>query len=214
MGTWKVCQRYESGPVSFFSSSTGIISIGGHVRDPDQFDDSVLLHEFGHLILHRTGAVITGSGPHHFTDQLSPNFAFSEGYPTYLGQKVLGDPVYRDGTFHFDLSDLASSAIPLGTSLPNDHSAGDISEAVVASAAYFLDFDYGLGISMLNSLTDPTKLLDPSNYNRLGDTSAVDFSDMVSIVVCPLPGNERNASAQFLEDEYNLPWIDEDQFCL
>ena len=199
--------------VSFFSSQTGIISIGGHVTDPDQFDDSVLLHEFGHLILHQTGAVITGSGSHSFGNQISPNFAFKEGYATYLGQKVIGDLQYCDGLWCIDLSDVEREGIPLGTSLPGDNSAGDISEGIVASAAFALDFDVGLGMSLRNSLTDPAKLLTKSNYDRLGDRNAVDFSDMVSLTVCPLTGSQKNDSVQLLESKYRLPWIDEDQFC-
>ena len=199
--------------VSFFSSQTGIISVGGHPTDPDQFDDSVLLHEFGHLILHETGAEITGFGPHSFRNQISPSFAFSEGYATYLGQKVIVDLQYCDGLWCVDLSDLEKEGIPLGTSFPGDNSAGGISEAVVASAAFALDFYIGLSMSMKNSLTDPSKLLTQSNYNRLGDPNAVDLSDMVSLTVCPLTGSQKNDSVQLLESEYRLPWIDENLFC-
>ena len=42
--------------------------------------------------------------------------------------------------------------------------------------AFKLDFNIGLGTLMTQSLTDPNKLL---------KESAVDFADMVSIVVCP-----------------------------
>ena len=186
----------------------GIISIGGNPMDPDEFDESVLLHEFGHLLLDRTGAVITGSGDHDGSP-ISPDFAFSEGYTTYLGQKVIGNLIYCDGDC-YDLSDTQS--LYLGTSL-GDHSSGDISEAVVASAAFRLDFNIGLGTLMTQSLTDPKKLLKESNYNRLGSTSAVDFADMVSIVVCPLNMTKKSLSADLLI-EYSLPWISEVDFCV
>ena len=184
----------------------GIISIGGNPMDPDEFDDSVLLHEFGHLILDRTGAVITGSGDHDGSP-ISPNFAFSEGYSTYLGQRVIGNLIYCDG-YCWDLSD----PLYLGTTL-NNHSSGDISEDVVASAAFKLDFNIGLGTLMTQSLTETNKLLKESNYNRLGSTFAVDFADMVSIVVCPLGASKKNMSADLL-NEYELPWIAEVGFCV
>ena len=186
----------------------GTISIGGNPMDPDEFDNSVLLHEFGHLILDRTGAVITGDG-YHDSSPISPNFAFSEGYPTYLGQKVLGNLIYCDGSC-YDLSNL--QGLYLGTTSPSDGSSGDISEDVVASAAFKLDFNIGLGTLMTQSLTDPNKLLKRSNYDRLGSTSAVDFADMVSIVVCPLDASKKTMSADLL-NEYELPWITEVGFC-
>ena len=187
----------------------GIISIGGNTLDPDEFDDSVLLHEFGHLILDRTGAVITGSGDHD-RSPISPNFAFSEGYATYLGQKVIGNLLYCDGRCT-DLSNIMNLH-SIGTR-PRDDSSGDISEHVVASAAFKLDFNIGLGTLMTQSLTDPNKLLKESNYNRLGSTSAVDFADMVSIVVCPLGASKKSMSADLL-NEYELPWIAEAGFCV
>ena len=187
----------------------GTISIGGNPMDPDEFDNSVLLHEFGHLILDRTGAVITGSG-YHDSSPISPDFAFSEGYSTYLGQKVLGNLIYCDG-FCYDLSNL--QGLYLGTTSPSDGSSGDISEDVVASAAYKLDFNIGLGTLMAQSLTDPNKLLKESNYDRLGSVFAVDFADMVSIVVCPLNSTTKSLSADLL-NEYYLPWIIEFGFCI
>ncbi|KAI6653859.1 hypothetical protein LOD99_3361 [Oopsacas minuta] len=179
--------KYAKGtnyPVSYFSG--GVISIGGHVTDPDEFDDSVLLHEFGHLINARTGAVITGVD--HMMVLLSLQISHSLK----------------------DLSNL--NANYLGTTALNDHSSGDISENLIASAAFKLDNDIGLGAMMCQSLTDPNKLLLEVNYNRLGTLDAVDFSDMVSIVVCPLDDDQKTMSTDLL-NEYNLPWIVEAGFC-
>ena len=192
--------------VSYFEG--GMISIGGNPMDPDEWDESVLLHEFGHLILDKTGAVITGGG-YHDGSPISPNFAFSEGYATYLGQKVIGSLDYCDGSC-LDLSDLQQ--LTLGTTAYNDGSSGYISEDVVASAAYRLDFEVELGSMMTNSLTDSNKLLKESNYDRLGTTSAVDFSDMVRIVVCNLEVTKKNKADKLL-NEYNLPWLSEYYFC-
>ena len=198
--------RGANSPVSFFNGRT--IAIGGHVTDPDEFDDSVLLHEFGHLINARTGAVITGGGPHDGSP-ITPNFAFSEGYATYLGQKVIGNLMYCDG-WCSDLSNLPNNR--LGTTAANDASSGDISEELVAKVAFQLDDQFNLGAMMCQSLTDPNKLLLEANYNRLGTLTAVDFSDMVSIVVCPLDAAQRNPASDLLNDN-DLPWIQEVDFC-
>ena len=200
--------RNANGPVSYFSPSTGIISIGGHPMDPDEFDDSVLLHEFGHLTMFRTGAKITGGGPHDGSP-IPPNFAFSEGYATYLGQRVIGNLIYCDGSWCLDISIL--NLLTLGTTR-SDHSSGYISEWVVASAAFRLDTENGLGGAMALALHSQDKLLLTANYNRLGTLTAVDFSDMVSITVCPLVPTRRTMAANLL-NEYSLPWISEMDFC-
>ena len=200
--------RNANGPVSYFSPSTGIISIGGHPMDPDEFDDSVLLHEFGHLTMFRTGARISGFGPHDGSP-IPPNFAFSEGYATYLGQRVIGNLMYSDGSWCFDISNL--NLLTLGTT-HSDHSNGDISEWVVASSALRLDTEIGLGSTMALALHSQDKLLLTTNYNRLGTLTAVDFSDMASITVCPLEPARRTVAADLLL-EFSLPWIDETDFC-
>ena len=202
-------RKYAKGTdfaISYFED--GMISIGGNEMDPDEWDESVMLHEFGHLILDRTGAVITGGGSHDGSP-ISPNFAFSEGYPTYLGQKIIGSLIYCDGWCQ-DLSDL--EILTLGTTAYDDGSYGYISELVVASAAYRMDFEVELGNMMTNSLTDSSKLLKESNYDKLGTTSAVDFSDMVRMVVCPLGVTKKNKANKLL-NEYNLPWLSEENFC-
>ena len=193
-------------PVSYFNGVT--IAIGGHATDPDEFDDSVLLHELGHLIIARTMTVIKGGGAHSGSP-IAPYFAFSEGYATYLGQKVIGHLTYCDG-WCIDISNLPNTY--LGTTAANDASSGDISEFLVAGVAFKLDYQIGLGALMCQSLTDPNKLLLEANYNRLGSLDAVDFSDMVSIAVCPLNAAQRNPASDLLDD-HNLPWIQEANFC-
>ena len=75
---------------------------------------------------------------------ISPNFAFSEGYPTYLGQKVLVHLIYCDG-YCTDLSNIFN--LPSIGTRPRV-SSGDISD-VVASAAFKLDFNIGLDTLMI-----------------------------------------------------------------
>ena len=79
--------------------------------------------------------------------------------------------------------------------------------------AFQLDDQFSLGALMCQSLTDPNKLQLEANYNRLGTLNAVDFSDMVSIVVCPLDAAQRNPASDLLNDN-DLPWIAEENFCV
>ena len=206
---WEQFKPAKGSPLSHFSPSTKIISIQGNWDDPDEFDDSVLMHEFGHLINDRTGAEITGSGPHG-NYRISPNFAFSEGFATYLGQMELKNFIYIDRPSpNIDLSNLRPSL--LGTSA-SGHSSGFISEYAVAGAALKMDFSLSLAMLIRQSLTDPNKLLLRSNYDKLGDPTAVDFADMVSLIGCNLNDENKDKLSKLL-DGYSLPWITEDGFC-
>ena len=188
-----------------------VISIGGKHSNPDEFDDSVILQAFGQLILFETNPKIVkpiGSHDRSPSNVIPPECAFSEGYAKYLGQRVIGNSNYCDGTWCLDISNL--TLLSLGTS--NRGSSGSISEWVVASVAYRLDTQIALGGKMAMALRDEDQLQQKSNYNRLGSNSAVDFSDMISIIVCPLEEPKRDVTVQLLK-EYGLPWIAETEFC-
>ena len=189
---------------SYVDCATKEIHICGHPSNPDELDDTILLYLIAYLALSETEAVLLCEGCPYTNLYTSPCCAFPHGFAIYLGQRVIGNLMYCDGIFCVDLEDLHPSI--LGTS--NDLSSGDISIWVVASAAYRLDAEIGLGAIMAYALQN--QLLSFPCYSRLGCISAVDFSDMVSQVVCPIASD--TATTDLLE-EYQLNWIDEPGFC-
>lgn len=58
----------------------------------------VVLHEYGHATMHNAydgyWPPNTG-GPHGFDDILDPNFAFTEGWATFIGLSIISDGVYN-----------------------------------------------------------------------------------------------------------------------
>lgn len=87
--------NYRNG--TFFSPSTKSISINGDRGvNADEFDDSVILHEYGHFLAATFSRDDSMGGTHALGDRLEPCTAFSEGWATFLGQTVLGDPTYID----------------------------------------------------------------------------------------------------------------------
>lgn len=88
-----------------------LITLQGISSDPDEYDDSVILHEHGHYV---QSAFFRDSSPggSHFgcttpPQDLDPRLAFSEGFATAFAQLVLGDPIYVDtmvgGGFTLDI---------------------------------------------------------------------------------------------------------------
>ena len=72
------------------------IAFGGHASDPDEFDDSVIMHEFMHYVYDQLVGVRTPGGSHSGNRRVAPGLAFSEGLATAFGQAVLGYEEYSD----------------------------------------------------------------------------------------------------------------------
>ena len=79
--------------------SAGIYVLGDFANgngDTDEFDQSVIAHEFGHYLQWYFSRDDSIGGSHGATDHLDPRVAFSEGWGNAWSGIVLGDPVYRD----------------------------------------------------------------------------------------------------------------------
>ncbi len=93
--------------------ATGIYilgSVGVPVSDTDEFDESVIAHEFGHYLEDRFGRSDSIGGIHGGAgDLLDLRTAFGEGWGNAFSGMVLGSAIYRDSfdgvlqDFHFDL---------------------------------------------------------------------------------------------------------------
>lgn len=71
--------------------------IQGVDSDTDEFDDPVLMHEFGHYI-ERAFSVSNSPGGYHDGSPTDPRLAFGEGYGTYVGCRIAGSSLYFDST--------------------------------------------------------------------------------------------------------------------
>jgi len=118
--------------------------------DGDEWVPSVILHEYGHSALYQVYGnrwVCTSCGGRHYWGQTTdPNFAWSEGWPTYFGQTALNSPIYDESAniynqIYWDLR---------WTPTNNDgHSyiGSDASEVAVANALWAL-YDSSRGRSL------------------------------------------------------------------
>jgi hypothetical protein len=116
--------------------------LGNRDEDSDEFDDSVIIHEYGHYVAKRYSRDDTPGGEHYLGDVLDPRLAWSEGWANFFAQAVLGTPIWIDtmGTggsdvFSFDLSqEVADGDRP-----------GYWSEDSVGSALWSIFSDAGTG---------------------------------------------------------------------
>jgi hypothetical protein len=73
------------------------ITVLGTTADPDEFDDSVLLHEYGHYVLDLYSRDDSPGGSHVLGDDaLDLRLAWSEGWATFFSSVVRNDPVHVD----------------------------------------------------------------------------------------------------------------------
>ncbi|HYR43084.1 MAG TPA: DUF5719 family protein [Terriglobia bacterium] len=98
---------------SFFNVANNTAYIlGDRNADSDEFDDSVIVHEYGHMLAARFSRDDSPGGVTHIGDILDPRLAWSEGWANFFSSVVRNDPVWRDDSgpnginvYRFDLSD-------------------------------------------------------------------------------------------------------------
>ena len=82
---------------TFFDPATNTISLlGDRSTDSDEFDDSVIVHEFGHLAAAAFSRDSSPGGVHILGDALDPRLAWSEGWANFFSSAVRNNPIYRD----------------------------------------------------------------------------------------------------------------------
>ena len=64
--------------------------------DQDQFDNSVIIHEYGHFIEDQFGSPNSPGGSHNGDAVIDPRLAWGEGWADFFQAAVTGYPYYRD----------------------------------------------------------------------------------------------------------------------
>ncbi len=101
---------------SCFSGGDTIL-LGGQLEDTDEFDDDIILHEFGHYFVLHYSADDSPGGAHR-DHQVDPRLAYGEGLAYFFAALVLDDPhiidTFLEDTRHIDLEAVTQQ----GESLP------------------------------------------------------------------------------------------------
>lgn len=88
---------------SNYTNPWGNINIADGPADPDQWDDSVIIHEWGHRADDKWSCDDNGGGPHNIdtlTDDLE--LAWGEGYPDYFQSAVRASLGVANASFYLD----------------------------------------------------------------------------------------------------------------
>ncbi|UCE73121.1 MAG: Ig-like domain-containing protein [Methanomassiliicoccales archaeon] len=76
-------ENYDAGG-SYYSPATKEITINGGPSDPDEWDVSVILHEYGHFIFDEYTPYSAPGGYHTWDGHYSPELAWSEGWADFF----------------------------------------------------------------------------------------------------------------------------------
>lgn len=94
----------NGGPVSFVTEIRGepkLMLLGGSNGaylnvDTDHWDNSVIIHEFGHMMEYLYGRMDSPGGSHNGNSTIDPRLAWSEGFANFIQAAVRGQADYRD----------------------------------------------------------------------------------------------------------------------
>ena len=86
----------ELGGSFYRTDLDSLFLLGDANGDTEEFDDHVIVHEWGHYFEDNFSRSDSVGGPHGVGDQLDARLAFGEGWATALSGMALNDPVYCD----------------------------------------------------------------------------------------------------------------------
>jgi len=121
---------------SCYSNNT--ISLGGGFDDPDEYDDSVILHEFGHFFID-VMSHDDSPGGNHGGERTDPLVAYGEGIATVFALMIEGHPIYVDTMQSGGMNqnfETANFPEARGTNTGNVH--GQVSEYLVIAVIWDL----------------------------------------------------------------------------
>jgi hypothetical protein len=102
--------RGGTGPISYYLNGQRTLWIQGGLNgdtdntDMDQFDNSVIIHEYGHFIEDMFGRPDSPGGSHNGNAVIDARLAWGEGWADFFQAAVTGNPYYRDTFGHIGCS--------------------------------------------------------------------------------------------------------------
>lgn len=95
---WSPANSDSTIGTSYFDGSNGIYLLGDQNVDTDEYDPSVIAHEWGHYIEEHFSRSDSIGGFHSTGDFLDMRLAFGEGFGNAFSSMVRNDPVYADAS--------------------------------------------------------------------------------------------------------------------
>ncbi|MBF0243860.1 MAG: hypothetical protein HQL31_01135 [Planctomycetes bacterium] len=132
-----------------FDPDNFLMGIQSRFSDPDEFDDDIILHEFGHLTVEEFSVDDSEGGLHSITDLVDLRLSWSEGLATFISCAIRNDPLNIDS-----LGDEPDSPSSLTYSLaaPSAEGVGTENEWAVGYVLWQAFQDSGGGSEVFQSL--------------------------------------------------------------
>lgn len=181
---------FGAGPVSFYLPGFSRLFILGGVNgdvdssDTDQFDNSVIIHEYGHFLEDVLSESDSPGGAHNGNSIIDPRLAWSEGWANFFQAAVLDDPFYRDTRGNVD----GSTSYLFFSNLETASLGNDVSQAGVGGIAGEGNFREFSISRLLWDAVDPA--------NEVNDDIADDF-DSIWAVMSRSSGGWQSSLAAF-----------------
>ncbi len=124
---------------SYYSSTNKRIVILGELADPDEYDDIIIGHEYGHFVMD-TYSKDNSPGGEHSDAPSTATLAWSEGWATFFAAAALNKSFYLDTTSSGIGAFTSVESLPSTITLGNvgDKLDGDVSEAVISAVLWDL----------------------------------------------------------------------------
>lgn len=169
----RVTARWASGNTdgTYYNAFYSLISINGALANPDEFDDDIILREYGHHLAAKLSTDKSDQDIHAWTDTVDPQQAWSEGWAHFFSSAV------RNFRYEVDTKLSGASYLDLQAPAPALGVSGENNEGSVASFLWDI-FDKNTG--------NPNRLSDGiSNiwyvftryFTRARETTAKNFYD-------------------------------------
>lgn len=116
--------------------SIQLTSIAG--VDTDEYDDDVILHEYGHATAHAYSHDKSPGGPHRLTARHDLRLAWSEGFASFYSALVRGEPQYVDTASLFSAEESIRIMYEMETPGFAEFATGSNNELAIQSALWDL----------------------------------------------------------------------------
>ncbi|MFN3202827.1 MAG: hypothetical protein ACE366_30825 [Bradymonadia bacterium] len=193
--------------------SRNVVSLGGQLEDPDEYDDDIILHEFGHYFVAHFSHDDSPGGPHR-NRQVTPTLAYGEGLAYFFAAMVRGVPdsidTFLGSTRHIDLEAVTQQGVAEDTFFDTTTGtvSGDHREEIIAGIMWdALDpfsGDEPFDLIEIGEAGHMAIFVDVFGNDRPADEGAqgTDLADWLNVLACEVPV----ADVQALADDREYPW--------
>lgn len=166
---------YNRYPSSGFPDALYILGgiSGSTCTDTDHFDNSVIIHEYGHFLENIVAQTDSPGGSHNGNQVIDPRLSWSEGFSDFIQAKALSRNFYRDtvgnsacGNASLAFSDFRLDMQVAGQDIPTNAGEGTFREFATARALYSSTTSYGFQY-IWSAFSDLTYGLKNSSFHFL-----------------------------------------------